>query len=84
MALLRMPFSNPKRITALAIPRLTSGISRLAHWFSKMCIRDSCLSCVRSTDCELQKLCRDYGVNGMRFIGSSQSVLRTQDRQFWS
>ncbi|MEG1476730.1 MAG: 2Fe-2S iron-sulfur cluster-binding protein, partial [Oscillospiraceae bacterium] len=30
----------------------------------------NCLSCVRSTDCELQKLCRDYGVNGMRFIGS--------------
>ncbi|MFV0411717.1 MAG: NADH-dependent [FeFe] hydrogenase, group A6 [Oscillospiraceae bacterium] len=30
----------------------------------------NCLSCVRSTNCELQKLCRDYGVNGMRFIGS--------------
>ncbi|MEG2697671.1 MAG: 2Fe-2S iron-sulfur cluster-binding protein, partial [Ruthenibacterium sp.] len=30
----------------------------------------NCLSCVRSTDCELQKLCRDYGVNGMRFIGA--------------
>ena len=26
----------------------------------------NCLSCVRSTDCELQKLCRDYGVNGIR------------------
>ena len=32
----------------------------------------NCLSCVRSTDCELQKLCRDYGVNGMRFIGSRE------------
>lgn len=32
----------------------------------------NCLSCVRSTDCELQKLCRAYGVNGMRFIGSRE------------
>ncbi|MBP8855860.1 MAG: [FeFe] hydrogenase, group A [Oscillospiraceae bacterium] len=32
----------------------------------------NCLSCVRSTDCELQKLCRDYGVNGMRFIGARE------------
>ncbi len=32
----------------------------------------NCLSCVRSTDCELQKLCRDYGVDGMRFIGSRE------------
>ena len=32
----------------------------------------NCLSCVRSTDCELQKLCRDYGVNGMRFVGSRE------------
>ncbi|MEG1446781.1 MAG: NADH-dependent [FeFe] hydrogenase, group A6 [Ruthenibacterium sp.] len=31
-----------------------------------------CLSCVRSTDCELQKLCRDYGVNGMRFMGARE------------
>ncbi len=30
----------------------------------------NCLSCVRSTDCELQKLCRDYGVNSARFAGS--------------
>ena len=29
----------------------------------------NCLSCVRSTDCELQKLCRDYGVDGHRFTG---------------
>ncbi len=29
-----------------------------------------CLGCVRSTDCELQKLCRDYGVtNTTRFAG---------------
>ena len=32
----------------------------------------NCLSCVRSTACELQTLCRDYGVNGMRFIGSRE------------
>ncbi|MEG2594867.1 MAG: NADH-dependent [FeFe] hydrogenase, group A6 [Ruthenibacterium sp.] len=31
-----------------------------------------CLSCVRSTDCELQKLCREYGVNGMRFMGARE------------
>ncbi len=30
----------------------------------------NCLSCVRSTDCELQKLCRDYGVNSARFAGA--------------
>ena len=28
-----------------------------------------CLSCVRSTNCELQKLCRDYGVNESAFDG---------------
>ncbi len=28
-----------------------------------------CLSCVRSTDCELQKLCRDYGVEESSFEG---------------
>ena len=32
----------------------------------------NCLSCVRSTDCELQRLCRDYGVNGQRFVGSRE------------
>lgn len=32
----------------------------------------NCLSCVRSTNCELQKLCLDYGVNGMRFIGARE------------
>ena len=31
-----------------------------------------CLSCVRSTDCELQKLCRDYGVDGKRFSGERE------------
>lgn len=29
----------------------------------------SCLSCARSTNCELQKLCRDYGVEFSRFNG---------------
>lgn len=28
-----------------------------------------CLSCVRSTNCELQKLCRDYGVEDSAFEG---------------
>lgn len=28
-----------------------------------------CLSCVRSTSCELQKLCRDYGVDSSGFEG---------------
>ncbi len=28
-----------------------------------------CLSCVRSTNCELQQLCRDYGVEESRFVG---------------
>lgn len=29
-----------------------------------------CLSCVRSTNCELQKLCRDYGVEESHFTGT--------------
>ena len=32
----------------------------------------NCLSCMRSTDCELQKLCRDYGVDGHRFTGARE------------
>ncbi len=27
-----------------------------------------CLSCIRSTDCELQKLCRDYGVDDVDYF----------------
>ncbi|MCI6502077.1 MAG: NADH-dependent [FeFe] hydrogenase, group A6 [Clostridia bacterium] len=35
-----------------------------------------CLSCVRSTDCELQKLCRDYGVDSKHFQGvKTESVI---------
>ncbi len=35
-----------------------------------------CLSCVRSTDCELQKLCRDYGVDSKHFHGvKTESVI---------
>lgn len=30
----------------------------------------SCLSCVRSTNCELQKLCQEYGVDMTRFEGT--------------
>ena len=29
-----------------------------------------CLECVRSTNCELQTLCRQYGVDGSRFAGA--------------
>ncbi len=29
-----------------------------------------CLECVRSTNCELQSLCRQYGVSGSRFEGA--------------
>ena len=34
----------------------------------------NCLSCVRSGDCELQKLCRDYGVDEHRFIGEPRAL----------
>lgn len=38
----------------------------------------NCLSCQRSTDCELQSLCAEYGVEGMRFIGErSRHALET-------
>ena len=30
----------------------------------------NCLSCVRSTNCELQSLCREYGVDSSRFGGA--------------
>ncbi len=48
-----------------------------------------CLSCVRSTDCELQKLCRDYGVEETHFGGtrtqyeiddSSPSIVRDNNK----
>ncbi len=29
----------------------------------------NCLSCIRNTECELQSLCAEYGVNGTRFVG---------------
>ncbi len=29
----------------------------------------NCLSCLRNTECELQALCFEYGVNGTRFVG---------------
>ncbi len=32
-----------------------------------------CLSCVRSTNCELQNLCREYGVEFSRFEGESNT-----------
>ena len=30
-----------------------------------------CLSCVRSTNCELQSLCREYGVSSSKFVGET-------------
>ena len=30
-----------------------------------------CLSCVRSTNCELQALCREYGVSSSKFVGET-------------
>ena len=36
-----------------------------------------CLSCVRSTDCELQKLCRDYGVDHNRFTYNTAIYSKT-------
>ena len=47
-----------------------------------------CLECVRSTNCELQTLCRQYGVNGSRFAGTkthhdvdeSSVIIRENDK----
>ena len=33
-----------------------------------------CLSCIRSTTCELQKLCHDYGVTSSHFTGEKTAV----------
>ena len=33
-----------------------------------------CLSCVRSTDCELQKLCRDYGVDDVDHFKGERTI----------
>jgi NADP-reducing hydrogenase subunit HndD len=49
----------------------------------------NCLSCIRSTTCELQKLCLDYGVESTRFGGakteskidtSSASIIRDNSK----
>ena len=49
----------------------------------------NCLSCIRSTDCELQKLCRDYGVDSNHITGtvnkytiddSSTSIIRDNSK----
>ncbi len=32
----------------------------------------NCLSCIRSTDCELQTLCSEYGVDGLHFTGERE------------
>ncbi len=37
--------------------------------------RTDCLSCPRSTDCELQQLCREYGVEMDRFTKKQQNEL---------
>ena len=37
--------------------------------------RTDCLSCPRSTDCELQQLCREYGVDMDRFTKKQQNEL---------
>ena len=39
----------------------------------------NCLSCVRSTDCELQRLCRDYGVDEPALCGLRASATRMDD-----
>ena len=47
-----------------------------------------CLECVRSTNCELQSLCRQYGVDGSRFAGTkthhdvdaSSVIIRENDK----
>ena len=39
----------------------------------------SCLSCVRSTNCELQKLCREYGVDASRFGGRTDKFEIEED-----
>ncbi|MBQ7798960.1 MAG: iron hydrogenase small subunit [Oscillospiraceae bacterium] len=33
-----------------------------------------CLSCIRSTDCELQKLCRDYGVDDVDHFKGERTI----------
>ncbi len=34
-----------------------------------------CLSCIRSTNCELQQLCRDYGINGKKMGGAKTETV---------
>ena len=42
-----------------------------------------CLSCVRSTNCELQKLCRDYGVDDMDHFKGEMQEYDVDDSMFW-
>ena len=37
-----------------------------------------CLSCIRSTNCELQKLCRDYGVTSSYFVGERTKAAKDE------
>jgi NADP-reducing hydrogenase subunit HndD len=39
-----------------------------------------CLSCIKSTDCELQKLCSEYGVEESRFEGTNKSENAENDK----
>ncbi len=38
-----------------------------------------CLSCVRSGNCELQKLCRDYGVSNTKKYGNNREIFAIDD-----
>ncbi len=58
-------FTNTEKVRAARKTNLELVLS--AH-------EKKCLSCVRSTNCELQKLCQEYGVSDSRFGGKSTTV----------
>ncbi len=73
-------FTNTKRV--LAARKMNLELVLSTH-------EKKCLSCIRSTDCELQKLCRDYGVEESHFEGtkpvykiddSSPSIIRDNNK----
>ncbi len=76
---------KPYRMVTACVYPVTEGMKILTNTPKIMASRkmnlelllsnheQKCLECVRSTNCELQSLCRQYGVNGSRFEGEKTS-----------
>ncbi len=91
---------KPYRMVTACVYPVTDGMQILTNTPKIMASRkmnlelllsnhnQKCLECVRSTNCELQSLCRQYGVSGSRFEGEkthheiddSSVIIRDNDK----